>query len=152
LSLARLLATWFGCGFSKVAPGTVGTVGALPLVYFLHTLGIVPYWCGTLVVTAVGVWASSRTAVELGVEDPQIVVIDEVSGVMIAIGIGSGLAFRGSVVVAAVAALLFRVFDIWKPGPIDSVQSWPQGFGIMADDVLAGVAAGMIANALAPWL
>jgi phosphatidylglycerophosphatase A len=69
-----------------------------------------------------------------------------VSGVMIAVGIGSGLAFSSSLLSAAVAVVLFRVFDIWKPGPIDSVQSLPRGFGIMADDVLAGVAAGMLAD------
>jgi len=152
VSFARLLATWFGCGFSKFAPGTVGTLGALPLVYFLHGFGIVPYWCGTLLVTVLGVWASTRMSIELGVEDPQSVVIDEVSGVMIAVGIGSGLAFRDSLVSAAVAVVCFRVFDIWKPGPIDSVQSLPRGFGIMADDVLAGVAAGMVADAVASFL
>ena len=152
MSFARLLATWFGCGYSKVAPGTVGTFGALPLVYFLHTFGIVPYWIGTLVVTALGVWASTRASIELGEEDPQSVVIDEVSGVMIAVGIGSGLAFRSSLVSAAVAVVFFRVFDIWKPGPIDSVQSLPRGFGIMADDVLAGVAAGMVADAVSTFL
>jgi phosphatidylglycerophosphatase A len=152
LSLARLLATWFGCGYAKRAPGTVGTLGALPLVYGLHTLGILPYWLGTIVVTVVGVWASTRTSIELGEEDPQSVVIDEVSGVMIAVGIGSGLAFRSSLVSAAVAVVLFRVFDIWKPGPIDSVQSLPRGFGIMADDVLAGVAAGMIADVVSTFV
>jgi len=146
LSLARLFATWFGCGYAKRAPGTVGTLGALPLVYGLHTLGLVPYWIGTFLVTAIGVWASTRASIELGEEDPQSVVIDEVSGVMIAIGIGSGLAFRSSLASAAAAVVFFRVFDIWKPGPIDSVQSLPRGWGIMADDVLAGVAAGMIAD------
>ena len=146
MSLARLFATWFGCGYSRYAPGTVGTLGALPLVYFLHTLGGAAYWLGTVLVTAIGVWASTRTASELGVEDPQCVVIDEVSGVMIAVGLGSGLAFRSSLASAAAAVVFFRVFDIWKPGPIDSVQSLPRGWGIMADDVLAGVAAGMVAD------
>ncbi len=152
MNLARLVATWFGCGYSKIAPGTVGTLGTLPLAYVLHTLGLVPYWCGTLAVTALGVWASTRVADELGVEDPQCVVVDEVSGTLIAIGLGSGLAWRGDVVVALVAVALFRLFDIWKPGPIDSVQSLPKGWGIMADDVLAGIAAGLIADAVSPWV
>lgn len=152
MSLARVLATWFGCGYAKRAPGTVGTLGALPLVYALHRLGVAAYWAGTLVITALGVWASSRAAVELGEEDPQSVVIDEVSGVMIAVGIGSGLAFRPNLVVAAVAVVFFRVFDIWKPGPIYGVQTLPRGWGIMADDVLAGIAAGMVANVVAAFL
>jgi phosphatidylglycerophosphatase A len=152
LSPARVLATWFGCGYSPIAPGTVGTLGALPLVYFLHTLGLAPYWCGTMLVTAVGVWASGRVARELGVEDPQLVVIDEVAGVLIAVGLASGLAFRNGLASAALAVALFRLFDIWKPGPIDSVQSLPNGWGVMMDDVLAGVAAGLVANAVSPWL
>jgi phosphatidylglycerophosphatase A len=149
---ARWLATWFGCGYSRVAPGTVGTLGALPLAYALHTLGIVPYWIATLLVTALGVWASGAFAAELGKEDPSEVVIDEVAGVLIAIGLASGLDFRVSVAGVAVAVLLFRLFDIWKPGPIDSVQSLPKGFGVMADDVLAGIAAGLIADAVSPWI
>ena len=152
MSPARVLATWFGCGYSPVAPGTVGTLGALPLVYYLHTLGIAPYWLATVLVTALGVWASGRVAAELGVEDPQAVVIDEVAGVLIAVGLASGWAFRGGLVSAGLAVLLFRFFDIVKPGPIDSVQSLPKGWGIMMDDVLAGIAAGMVANAASPWL
>ena len=105
-----------------------------------------------MLVTLVGVWASGRVAVELGVEDPQSVVIDEVSGVLIAVGLASGLAFRQNFVVFGCAVLAFRLFDIWKPGPIDSIQSLPGGFGIMADDVLAGVAAGMVANAVGAFL
>jgi phosphatidylglycerophosphatase A len=146
VSLARVLATWFGCGYSRFAPGTVGTLGALPLVYALHTLGIVPYWIATALVTALGVWASGKVATELGKDDPQEVVIDEVAGVLIAVGLASGLEFHANLAAAVVAVLLFRLFDIWKPGPIDSVQSLHGGFGVMADDVLAGVAAGLVAN------
>jgi phosphatidylglycerophosphatase A len=152
VSAARLIATWFGCGYSKVAPGTVGTLGTLPFAFFLHQFGIVPYWAATVVVTLAGVWASTRVAEELGVEDPQIVVIDEVSGTLIAIGLASGLVFRENYWLFGIAVAGFRLFDIWKPGPIDSVQSLPKGWGIMADDVLAGVAAGLVADAVAPFL
>ena len=152
MSPARLLATWFGCGYSRIAPGTVGTLGALPLVYYLHTLGAVPYWGATLALTALGVWASAVVARELGNEDPSEVVIDEVAGVLIAVGLASGLAFQENWLAAGLAVALFRLFDIWKPGPIDSVQSLPHGFGIMADDVLAGLAAGLLADAVSPWL
>ena len=51
MSVARLLATWLGCGNSKFAPGTVGTLGTLPLAYFLHQFGLVPYWVGTSATT-----------------------------------------------------------------------------------------------------
>jgi phosphatidylglycerophosphatase A len=139
--LARILATWFGCGYSPVAPGTVGTLGALPLVYVLSRLGAPVYWLGTLLVTVVGVWASGRYARELGDEDPQSAVIDEVSGTLIAVGFVLG---SGTVAVVA-AVLLFRLFDIWKPGPVNTVQKWHGGLGVMADDVLAGILAGAIA-------
>jgi phosphatidylglycerophosphatase A len=146
--LARLIATWFGCGRSPFAPGTVGTLGTLPLCYGLYQLGLVPYWAGTAAITVLGVWASARVADELGDEDPSSVVIDEVSGTLIAVG----FAAPHGVWATALAVALFRFFDIVKPGPIDSVQSLPRGFGIMADDVLAGLAAGLIVEAVSPWL
>jgi phosphatidylglycerophosphatase A len=139
--LARVVATWFGCGYSPVAPGTVGTLGTLPLVYALATLGPAAYWAGTVVVTVLGVWASDRHARALGEKDPSSAVIDEVSGTLIAVGfvLDAGLA----AIVAAV--LLFRLFDIWKPGPVNTVQKLPGGLGVMADDVLAGILAGVLA-------
>jgi phosphatidylglycerophosphatase A len=138
--LARLISTWFGCGYSPVAPGTVGTIGALPLVYVLSQLGPVPYWLGTLAITLLGVWASGRYARDRGEKDPGSGVIDEVSGTLIAVGF---VLDSGWLAVIA-AVLLFRLFDIWKPGPVDTVQNLPGGLGIMADDVLAGFAAGLL--------
>jgi phosphatidylglycerophosphatase A len=139
--LARVIATWFGCGYSPVAPGTVGTLGALPFVYLLATLGTVPYWLATVALTAVGVWASGRYAAAVGDHDPSSAVIDEVSGTLIAVGfvLGAGL------VPAVAAVVLFRLFDIWKPGPVNAAQNLPGGLGVMADDVLAGLLAGALA-------
>jgi phosphatidylglycerophosphatase A len=146
--LARAIATWFGCGYSPKAPGTVGTLGTLPLCYVLSRQSTLVYWAVTIVITALGVWASTRYAADAGEEDPQAVVIDEVSGTLIAVG----LALGGGPLAALLAVVLFRVFDIWKPGPIDNAQNLPRGWGIMADDVLAGLAAGLVAAALTPWL
>lgn len=140
--VARVIATWFGCGYSPLAPGTVGTLGALPFAFGLNTLGPVPYWAGTALATAGGVWASGRLARDLGVEDPQTIVIDEVAGTLIAVGLALPLGPWA----ALAAVILFRVFDILKPGPIDTVQKLPGGFGIMADDVLAGLVAGLMAR------
>ncbi len=142
---AEVMATWFGCGLSPVAPGTVGTIGTLPLHFALRALGPVPYWTGTALVTVIGIWASERVARHSGEKDPQRVVIDEVAGTLIAMG----LVNRRSLAVRLAALLLFRAFDIVKPGPIDRVQRLePAGLGIMADDVLAGLAAGLMAR----WL
>jgi phosphatidylglycerophosphatase A len=139
---ARLLATWFGCGLSPKAPGTVGSIGAVPLHFALATLGPLPHAALVLALSAVGIWAANEVAKAEGVEDPQKVVIDEVAGTLIAMGMVSG----SSIGVRFLALALFRVLDITKPGPIDSVQRLsPPGLGIMADDLLAGVAAGAMA-------
>jgi len=139
MSAAQLFATWFGSGLSKLAPGTVGSVCTLPLYALLARTPALVYWSVTLAVTLLGVWASEQTARELGDEDPQSVVIDEVAGVLIALGFARGLGWPA----LAAAFLLFRLFDIVKPGPVDWVQNLkPPGVGIMADDVLAGLGAG----------
>lgn len=139
---ARLLATWFGCGLSPKAPGTVGSIGAVPLHFALATLGPVPHVVAVVALSAAGIWASNEVAKAEGIEDPQHVVIDEVAGTLIAMGMVSG----SSIGVRLLALALFRVLDITKPGPIDSVQRLsPPGLGIMADDLLAGLAAGAMA-------
>jgi phosphatidylglycerophosphatase A len=144
---ARVVSTWFGCGLSRVAPGTVGTIGALPLFYALHLAGPVVYWIGVAIVTLGGTWASELTARELGEKDPQSVVVDEVAGALIALG----LAARGGLWPCLFSLVLFRVLDITKPGPIDKVQYLkPAGVGIMADDVLAGLVAGLVARFVTP--
>jgi phosphatidylglycerophosphatase A len=142
---AEVVATWFGCGLSPIAPGTVGSIGTVPLHLLLRSLGPVPYWTGTALITLLGVWAAERVAQQSGEKDPQRVVIDEVAGTLIAMGLVNGR----SLAVRLAALLLFRAFDVVKPGPIDSVQRLePAGLGIMADDVLAGLAAGLMAR----WL
>lgn len=139
MSAARLFATWFGSGYSKVAPGTVGSVCTLPLYALLENAPVAVYWSVAVAVTLLGVWSAERTARELDDEDPGSVVIDEVAGVLIALGLARGLGWSA----LAAAFVLFRVFDIVKPGPIDWAQNLrPPGVGIMADDVLAGAAAG----------
>jgi len=140
---AFVLATWFGFGLSKVAPGTCGSLGAVPLHYLLARLPIEQHVLAIVLVTAVGTWAAHRVAIALRMDDPQLVVIDEVAGVLIAMA-----AVRNFGPVPAIAAfLLFRLFDITKPGPIRRAEHLPPaGFGIMADDVLAGVAAAIVAR------
>jgi phosphatidylglycerophosphatase A len=137
---ARSLATWFGCGRAPLGPGTVGALGTLPLHWALRALGPVPYAAGTLALTVAGVWASNRVAEALEDEDPSSVVIDEVVGTLLALGIGGASSWRGDLLGFA----LFRLLDIVKPGIIDDAQRLrPPGMGIMADDVLAGIGAGL---------
>ena len=142
---ARGLATWLGCGKSPVAPGTVGTLGALPLYWALKRLSPPAYFAATAAVTAIGIWAANHEAKRLNDEDPSSVVIDEVAGVLLALGFVRGRSLRAE----ALAVALFRLFDIWKPGPIRTAErAQPPGLGIMADDIAAGAVAGLLARVL----
>jgi len=142
----RALSTWFGCGVSKLAPGTMGSFGAIPVHLGLRLLPLPVHLAAVVGLTAVGVWSSNEMSKAMGVEDPQCVVIDEVAGTLIAMG----MVRNSSIGIQLLALGLFRLFDIWKPSVIDTVQhAKPEGVGIMADDVLAGVLAGAISFAIA---
>jgi phosphatidylglycerophosphatase A len=136
--IALALATWFGCGYCPKGPGTAGSLGALlvawPLIQFC---GWTPLWFGVLAIAATpaGMWASDRTARIKNTEDPQIVVVDEVLGQWLTL---AGAA-RLDLAHVAVAFLLFRLFDIIKPWPVNRLEALPGGVGIVADDLMAGV-------------
>jgi len=139
---ARLIAEWFGTGQSPIAPGTVGSLGTLPLFWLMSGLDALSYWTLTILMIPLGIWAAGVRADELGDDDPSSVVIDEVVGVLLALGLVRG----ASLPYWALAWILFRVLDVLKPGVIDRAQSLrPAGVGILADDVLAGLSAGGLA-------
>jgi phosphatidylglycerophosphatase A len=144
-ALPRWLATWFGCGRAPVAPGTAGTLGALPLYLLLSRLSPPLYWSSVAALTAAGYWASGKMAERLGEEDPSCVVIDEVAGSLLALGLVRGKGWRS----ALLALLLFRVLDIVKPPPVSLAErARPAGIGIMADDLVAGALAGLASRIL----
>jgi phosphatidylglycerophosphatase A len=140
---AFVLATWFGCGLSKIAPGTVGSLGAIPLHLLLAATPLHVHLLCIVLMSAGGIWAAGVVAGRLGAKDPQMVVIDEVAGTLIALG-----AVRDFGVVAlTLAFVLFRALDITKPGLIRRAENLsPVGLGVMADDLIAGVAAGVLAR------
>ena len=136
--LARLIATWFGCGYSPVAPGTVGSAAALVMGMALHHYlgwGALEFGLLGVCVLIPGLWAAQAVAVSSGEEDPSIVVIDEVVGQWLTLA-GAGV-FNWKSWLAAF--LLFRLFDIWKPPPVRQLERLRGGAGIMADDVMAGI-------------
>jgi phosphatidylglycerophosphatase A len=138
--LAYVLSIWFGCGLVPYAPGTAGTVGALPVYLVLRSLGPAAIAGAAAIVTAVGVWASHRTAKRLGMKDPQIVCIDEVAGVLL-----TWTAAPPSWVGILVGFILFRVADQLKPWPARTFERrLPGGFGIVFDDVAAGAWAALV--------
>ena len=135
---AKLFATFFGCGYSPWAPGTVGSAAGLTIGIFLRAKCAMPWW-GFLVLTAVfflpSVWAAGVTAEALGIEDPSCVVVDEVLGQWVALAGAAAYNWKGYLAAFA----LFRLFDIWKPQPVRKLESLPGGWGIVADDLMAGL-------------
>jgi phosphatidylglycerophosphatase A len=140
---AALLATWFGCGLSPKAPGTVGALGALILaVPFLLATGAHPVvlLIPTILLTWPAIWSADTVAKERGLKDPQIVVVDEVLGQWIALAGATTFNWKSTLA----AFILFRLFDITKPQPVRWFESLPGGTGIVADDLMAGVYAALV--------
>lgn len=145
--LAYLIAIGFGAGLVPLAPGTVGAAEGVAI--FLALVGLhlrqpsalFLLVLANVIVFVVGVWASSRACKMIGHEDPRQVVIDEVSGQLIAL---SPLAGSPSVAGVIVAFVLFRLFDIFKPYPIRKLERLHGGLGVMADDALAGIYAAVL--------
>jgi phosphatidylglycerophosphatase A len=137
------VATWFGCGFAPFAPGTVGSLGTIPLVAALAYIDAT--WLSlliTLLACVCGARSAHVVARHRRDEDPSLVVIDEVAGVLVAWQFVSHCSWW----IQALAWLMFRVLDITKPGPIAKLEhTRPIGVGIMLDDLLAGFVAGGVA-------
>jgi phosphatidylglycerophosphatase A len=148
---ASLLATGLGAGLLPKAPGTWGSLLTVLLaegLFALYGVGAVALLAA--LATAFGVPASARVAALRGRKDPSEIVVDEVAGqalalllLHLALPAGASPILRWGLVAAAFG--LFRLLDVVKPGPIDRVQSLPGGWGVMADDLLAGLGAGILA-------
>jgi len=151
---AYLLASGFGAGFFPVGPGTVGSLEAVAIFLAVAALRLdrsqFVFAMIILVVAsfAAGVWAAERTCKVTGLDDAQVIVIDEVSGQLIALApLAVWPSF--SITMVIVAFVLFRIFDIFKPYPIRKLGRLHGGLGVMADDTLAGVyAAALLCLAL----
>ena len=136
---ACLLATWFGAGHVPYAPGTAGTIAAVPLYLLLRPAGSITVLAAATVLTLVGVWAAGHVIAMTGQDDPQIVVIDEVAGVLVVLAPGAP---TWTSVVAGV--VLFRIFDQWKPWPARGLEALHGGWGVMLDDIAAGAWGGAV--------
>lgn len=147
--VARVIATWFGCGFWPAGPGTLGAAAAIAIACLLVSYaGWSPLAIGLmgLVSVAPGIWASAIEADTCGRKDPGHIVIDEVAGQWITIAGATHMNWKSWLA----AFVLFRLFDIWKPAPVRQLEHLPGGVGVMADDVMAGVY-GALVLALAGW-
>ncbi len=142
-SFARAIATWFGCGAVPKGPGTAGALGALIVAYGLIRWAAFEPWhfvALTVLFTPLGIWASTETARSMSRKDPGCIVVDEV--------LGQWLSLAGAAVLdwkhLLAAFVLFRLFDITKPWPVRQFEKLPEGTGIVADDLAAGVYAAAV--------
>ncbi len=136
----HLLAFGFGAGLSPTAPGTAGTLLAVPLVFLLRDLDAVWYLLLTAGLFVAGVWLCGRTARDLQVHDHPGIVWDEIVGYLVTMAWAPK---QWNWIIGGF--LLFRLFDIFKPWPIRTVDRRLRGgVGIMLDDLLAGLAAGLV--------
>ncbi len=164
--LALALATC-GVGYIKLAPGTWGSLVGVGLYLLWRFVGLAIWqfelahgwqaeqleaWrveaniLAVLLTSIIGIWAADRACVLLNKKDPQQVVIDEVAGQFIALMF---IPFNAAWWMILAGFVLFRLFDIWKPYPIDGMQELPGGFGVVVDDLVAGVYAAIVMSLIA---
>ena len=137
--LVLFLASGLFLGLIPFAPGTFGSLLGIPLHWLLGHLPISLGICSLGFVILISVWISGKAELLLGKKDPSQIVIDEVAGMAVAL---AGAPFEPSLII--VAFIFFRFFDIWKPFPIRYIdRSFPGGWGIVLDDVAAGVMANL---------
>ena len=142
MSFWQLASTFFYLGKLPIAPGSWASLGALmiwiflPLSYTLQTILII-------LLFIIGIISSNKMIIEMNDHDPSEVVIDEAVGMGIAL-----FMLPHSIVIYALAFILFRIFDIFKPSFIYRMQNLPGGWGIMMDDVSAGIIAWLICQGL----
>lgn len=134
-----LLATGLGLGYSPFAPGTLGTLLAIPIYFFLSEIPFPLYEITLAGFFFLAVWVSDKTGAVFGKKDDQRIVIDEMMGFFITM-----LWVPQTPLFILVGFILFRFFDIVKPPPIRLLERVRGGYGVVLDDVLAGVYANLL--------
>ena len=156
MNAAKLIGTVLGVGYIRPASGTWGSLVALPWGWLLHVVGGFPLlMIGTLAAFFGGWWATTRMTAGSTDHDPSEIVIDEVAGQWIALmplsyaswsmGLDILVMWPGWIA----AFVLFRLFDIWKPGPVGWADRRGDPVGVMLDDIFAGLIAALCVIALA---
>lgn len=148
MKLSTILGTCCFIGYIRPAPGTWGSLATLPIAYALHQLGGFPLVVlVTILATAVGFWAAADMIKDDPLADPSEFVLDEFAGQILALWALSLPAWLHNIDITALwpgwiaAFVLFRLFDIRKPGPVGWADRKHGAFGIMTDDLIAGVMA-----------
>ncbi len=143
--LTIFIATGGGVGYIPVAPGTFGSLYGVLLAFFLSKLSLMAAILFLIGFTIFSIFIAERAEKKIGTKDPSIVVIDEIAGMAVAM-----FAIDFNMFTAIAGFLLFRIFDITKPFPISFLEkNFSGGYGIVADDIAAGVIANLVIRL--PW-
>jgi len=138
-SFILLLATGFGVGFSPLVPGTMGTLVAIPLYLILSSIPSPVYEWTVITFFFLASWISDRAQTYWGKKDDQRIVIDEIMGFFIAM-----MWMPRKATFMIIGFFIFRFFDILKPPPIRRLEKVGGGYGVVLDDVMAGVYANIV--------
>lgn len=143
LRFVMLFASGFGAGFSPVVPGTLGTLVAIPIYYFVSSISF-PFYELTLVAFFFfSSWISNQAESHWGTKDDQRIVIDEIMGFLVTM-----LWIPKTLFFIAAGFILFRFFDILKPFPIRRLERVKSGYGVVLDDVLAGIYSNIVLHTI----
>lgn len=144
--ISRLISTGLGVGYFPGAPGTMGTLAGVVVFWFCPQVSAFQLILICLGLTVIGIYSASITEKEMQnkvgsdeLHDPEIIVIDEIVGMLVAL-----IAIPKTLKFVVAAFILFRIFDIAKPFPIKKIEKLPSGWGIILDDVAAGIFANLI--------
>ena len=155
MNLQKLFLTFGGAGLSSKAPGTMGTLAALPIgVAILYYFGPETLFMLTFAITIIGIFEINKYEDATGIHDQQHIVIDEAVGIWLTLLIVYSTVITLHYPYVDILAILFsftafRLFDIWKPSTIGWIdRELKGGMGVMLDDVLAGIAGGFLASLL----
>lgn len=151
MNLNRLFITFFGTGLAPKAPGTAGSLAALIVgVLLLEVIPMQTLFMLTLGISIIGIFEINKYEKETGSHDDKSIVIDEVAGMwlalMLAVATAETLTYAYATEIAILGSFAaFRLFDIWKPSLIGVIDRKVKGgLGVMGDDILAGIAGGLL--------
>lgn len=155
MTIQKLFLTFFGAGLSPKAPGTVGSLASLPVgMAIIYYLGAETLFMLTLAITVIGIFEINKYEKVTGIHDHSQIVIDEAAGMWLSLMIAYSTATAMQYPYAEILAIVFsfaafRLFDIWKPSTIGWIdRELKGGLSVMLDDVLAGIAGGLLSALL----
>lgn len=151
MTVQKLFLTFGGAGLAPKAPGTVGTLASLPVgLLVLYYLGLETLFVLTFAITVIGIFEVNKYEKKTGLHDQQHIVIDEAAGMWLSLMIAHSTAITMNYPYVEFFTILFsfsafRLFDIWKPSTIGWIdRELKGGLGVMLDDILAGIAGGLL--------